>query len=85
MISKFRTKASKFNSVFFSKFQLECEIEKLRSEASLVRVGDKAAAESLKHILSGTRKELDDERKTSNHLQKEIEKLRARIDELLVR
>lgn len=64
---------------------MECEIEKLRSQLSLSKVGDKAATESLKHILSGTRKDLEDERTTTTSLKKEIEKLRLRIEELQVR
>ncbi|XP_031640982.1 centrosomal protein of 135 kDa [Contarinia nasturtii] len=61
---------------------LECEIEKLRSQLSLFKVGDKAVTESLKQILSGTRKDLDDERTNSNCLKREIDKLRSRIEEL---
>lgn len=48
-------------------------------------MSDRAATESLKQLLSGTRKELDEERLTSNHLKKEIDKLRSRIEDLHVR
>lgn len=46
------------------------------------KVGDRAATESLKELLSGTRKDLDTERFGSVQLKKDIEKLRSRIDEL---
>lgn len=48
------------------------------------KAGDKAATESLKQLLSSTRKDLEDERLTSHHNKNEIEKLRKRIDELQV-
>lgn len=50
----------------------------------MTKVGDKAATESLKQLLSATRKDLEDERIASNQLKKEIDKLQLRIDELQV-
>lgn len=64
--------------------QLENEIERLRDEVSMSKVGDRAETESLRDLLSGTRKDLDAERLKSGHLKKEIEKLRSRIEELQV-
>lgn len=57
----------------------------MRTELSLSKVGDKAATESLKQLLSVTRKDLDEKGISSNQLKKEIEKLHLRIEELQVR
>lgn len=57
----------------------------MRTELSMSKVGDRAATESLKQLLSETRKDLDEKEITSNHLKKEIEKLHSRIEELHVR
>lgn len=48
------------------------------------KVGDRAAAESLKQLLSGTRRDLDEERLTSSHHKNEIDDLQSRIEELKV-
>lgn len=50
----------------------------------MLKVGDRTATESLKEILSGARKELDAERDSSRQLNKEVERLRSRINELEV-
>lgn len=48
------------------------------------KVSDRAAAESLKQLLSGTRRELDEVRLTSSHHKNEIDDLQSRIEELKV-
>lgn len=50
----------------------------------MLKVGDRTATESLKEILSGARKDLDAERDSSRQLNKEVERLRSRINELQV-
>lgn len=63
---------------------MEVEIEKLRNELSLSKIGDQATTESLRHLLCGTRKELDEERIVSRNLKKEIDRLGSRMEELQV-
>lgn len=72
-----------FHTMFFA-LQLERDNEKLRSEVAMFRAGDEAANDSLKQLLASTRKELDDERLSSNRHKIEIDKLKSRIDELQV-
>lgn len=63
---------------------MECEIERLRNELSMLKVGDQATTDSLRQLLCGTRKELDEERIVSRNLKKEIDRLCTRIEELQV-
>lgn len=63
---------------------MENEIETLRSELSLLKVGDQATTDTLRQLLCGTRKQLDEERVVSRNLKKEIDRLCARIEELQV-
>lgn len=56
----------------------------MRSELSLLKVGDQATSDTLRQLLCGTRKQLDEERVVSRNLKKEIDRLCARIEELQV-
>lgn len=51
---------------------------------SLLKVGDQATSDTLRQLLCGTRKQLDEERVVSRNLKKEIDRLCARIEELQV-
>lgn len=65
--------------------QLENEIERLRDEISLLKVGDNATTDGLRQLLCDARKELDEERIVSRNLKKEIKRLSSKIEELQVK
>lgn len=49
-----------------------------------MKVGDHATTDTLRQLLCGTRKQLDEERVVSRNLKKEIDRLCSRIEELQV-
>lgn len=64
--------------------QLERENEKLRNEVLMCKAGDNAAIESLQHLLTASRKEIDDQRVLTTQANKDLAKLHERITELQV-
>lgn len=67
---------------YFNHRQLERETEKLRNEILLAKTGDKAAVESLQQLLASSRNDLEQSRLLTNQANKEVDKLRVRIEEL---
>lgn len=59
-------------------------IDRLRSDLLVAETGGRAETDTMKQLLSGTRKELDAERYNSSKLRNDIERTISRIKELEV-
>lgn len=71
--------------MFFNFFpKLERENEKLRNEVLLCKTGDNASIESLQHLLTASRKEIEEQRLLTIQANKDLSKLHERINELQV-